>query len=166
MLVGQPLARREDERMLRGQARYVDDLRPDGLLHIAFVRSLHPRARIVSIAAQGVTLITAADIAGRARPVPLLVPPGVEVADAAHPLLADGEVRYVGQPVAAVIADSRAAAEDALERVEVEYEPFDAPPEELLRWRRSGGDVAAAFAGAAHVVRTRHVIPRVVAAPI
>src|SRR4051812_38039917 len=166
MLVGRPLARREDARMLRGAARYVDDIAPDGALHIAFVRSLHARARVTSIRAPGVTLVTAADLAGRARPVPLLVPPGVEVADAAHPLLADGEVRYVGQPVAAVLAATRAEAEDAVERVEVEYDPFDAPVEELLRWRRCGGDVEAAFAGAAHVVRTRHEIPRVVAAPI
>jgi carbon-monoxide dehydrogenase large subunit len=130
------------------------------------VRSLHARARLVSIDGSGLTLITAADLAGRARPVPLLVPPGVEVADAAHPLLADGEVRYVGQPVAAVVAATRAEAEDALERVEVEYEPFDAPAERLLRWHKTGGDVEAAFAGAAHVVSTRHAIPRVVAAPI
>src|SRR4051794_26192114 len=136
------------------------------MLHIAFVRSLHARARIGTIRAPGVTLITAADLAGRARPVPLLVPPGVEVADAEHPLLADGEVRYVGQPVAAVVAESRAEAEDALERVAVDYEPFDGKVEELLRVRRSGGDVEAAFAGAAHVVRTHHEIPRAVAAPI
>src|SRR3954468_21454758 len=163
MLVGRPLPRRGDERMLRGRARYIDDIKPDGLLHIAFVRSIFARARIMSItAAPGVTLITAADLAGRARPVPLLVPPGVEVADAPHPLLADGEVRYVGQPVAAVVAESRAEAEDALERVAVDYEPFDGKVEELLRVRRSGGDVEAAFAGAAHVVRTHHEIPRAV----
>jgi carbon-monoxide dehydrogenase large subunit len=153
--------------MLRGRARYLDDISPAGALHIAFVRSLFARARILSIsAAPGVTLLTAADLAGRARPVPLLVPPGVQVADAAHPLLAADEVRYVGQPVAAVVAATRAEAEDALERVEVDYDPFDAPVEELLRWRGSGGDVEAAFSGAARVVRTRHAIPRVVAAPI
>jgi aerobic carbon-monoxide dehydrogenase large subunit len=166
VLVGRPLPRREDERMLRGRARYIDDIKPDGLLHIAFVRSIFARARILSIRAPGVTLITAADLTGRTRPVPLLVPPGVEVADAPHPLLADGEVRYVGQPVAAVVAASRAEAEDALERVEVDYEPFEGEVEELLRVHRSGGDVDAAFAGAAHVVRTQHEIPRAVAAPI
>jgi carbon-monoxide dehydrogenase large subunit len=53
-----------------------------------------------------------------------------------------------------------------LEQVMVEYEPFEAEPEELLRWRKVGGDVDAAFGAAAHVVRTRHVIPRAVAAPI
>jgi len=166
VLVGQPVRRREDERMLLGRGRFVDDVRPEGALHIAFVRSLHARARVLAIRGGGATLLTAAELAGRARPVPLLVPHGVEVAGAAHPLLADGEVRYVGQPVAAVLAATPAEAEDALERVEVEYEPFDAPVEELLRWHRTGGDVEAAFAGAAHVVAARHAIPRVVAAPI
>ncbi len=166
MLVGRPVPRREDERILRGRTHYVDDIQPEGALHIAFVRSLHARARIVSISAPGVKLITAADLAGRVRPVPLLVPPGVEVADAAHPILADGEVRYVGQPVAAVVAATRAEAADALEQVDVEYEPFEGEPEQLLRFHKAGGDVEAAFAGAAHVVRTRHAIPRAVAAPI
>jgi carbon-monoxide dehydrogenase large subunit len=166
VLVGRPVRRREDERMLRGRAAYIDDIRPERLLHIAFVRSHVARARIGSISAPGVTLITVADLVGRTRPVPLLVPPGVEVADADHPLLADGQVRYVGQPVAAVVAESRAEAEDTLERVEVDYEPYEAEVEELLRVRRGGGDVEAAFAGAAHVVRTHHEIPRAVAAPI
>jgi carbon-monoxide dehydrogenase large subunit len=163
VLVGRPLPRREDERILRGRTRYVDDITPDGLLHIAFVRSPHARARILRIEGPA-GVITAADLA--VRPVPLMVPPGVEVADAAHPILADDEVRYVGQPVAAVLAPSRAQAEDALEQVVVEYEPFTGAPEELLRWRKVGGDVEAAFAAAAHVVRTSHVVPRAVAAPI
>jgi aerobic carbon-monoxide dehydrogenase large subunit len=153
--------------MLRGRAQYLDDIAPDGALHIAFVRSTEARAKIVSIdAAPEITLITAADLAGRARPVPLLVPPGVEVADAPHPLLADGEVRYVGQPIAAVVASSRGEAEDALEQIVVDYEPYDAEPEQLLRWHKASGGADAAFAGAAHVTRTRHDIPRAVAAPI
>jgi carbon-monoxide dehydrogenase large subunit len=162
-MIGRSVKRREDERILRGRTRYVDDIAPDGLLHIAFVRSPHPRARILRIEGPA-GVITADDL--DVRPVPLIVPPGVEVADAAHPILADGEVRYVGQPVAAVLALSRAAAEDALERVIVEYDPFEAKPEELLRWHKVGGDVEGAFAAAAHVVRTSHVVPRAVAAPI
>jgi aerobic carbon-monoxide dehydrogenase large subunit len=163
VLVGRSLPRREDERILRGRTRYVDDIAPDGLLHIAFVRSPHSRARILRIEGPA-GVITADDL--DVRPVPLIVPAGVEVADAAHPILADGEVRYVGQPVAAVLAWTRAAAEDALERVVVEYDPFEGETEELLRWRKVAGDVTAAFAAAAHVVRTRHVVPRAVAAPI
>jgi carbon-monoxide dehydrogenase large subunit len=151
--------------MLRGRAQYLDDIAPEGMAYIAFVRSTEARARIVSIEGPD-TLITAADLAGRVRPVPLIVPPGVEVADAAHPILADGEVRYVGQPVAAVVAPSRAAVEDALEQVFVDYEPFDAEPEQLLHWHKASGDVDAAFARAAHSTSTRHSIPRAVAAPI
>jgi carbon-monoxide dehydrogenase large subunit len=156
-VIGRPLRRREDERMLRGRAQYVDDIAPAGVLHIAFVRSTEARARIASIeaAAGGPRLITAADLSGRARPLPLLVPPGVEVADAAHPLLADGEVRYVGQPIAAVLAASRAEAEDALEQVVVDYEPLDGEAEELLRWHKVGGDVDTAFVSAQDPHRQR-----------
>jgi carbon-monoxide dehydrogenase large subunit len=164
-VIGRSVRRREDERMLRGRAQYLDDIAPDGVAYIAFVRSTEARARIVAIDAPG-TLITADHLVGRARPVPLLVPPGVEVADAPHPLLADGEVRYVGQPIAAVVAASRAAAEDALEQVVVDYEPFHGEQEELLRWHKASGDVDGAFARAAHVTRTRHSLPRAVAAPI
>ncbi|HEX5617173.1 MAG TPA: xanthine dehydrogenase family protein molybdopterin-binding subunit [Solirubrobacteraceae bacterium] len=166
-MIGRPVRRREDERMLRGRAQYLDDIAPDGAVFIAFVRSTEARARIAAIdAPPATTLITADHLAGRARPVPLLVPHGVEVADAAHPLLAEREVRYVGQPIAAVVAPSRAAAEDALEHIVVDYEPYDAEPQQLLRWHKANGDVDAAFAAAAHVTRTRHAIPRAVAAPI
>jgi len=169
-LVGRPVRRREDTRILRGRTRFVDDIDPPGTVHIAFVRSLQARARIAGIRGDG--LITAAELAGRARPLPVQRPAGATVADLPHPLLAGGEVRYVGQPVAAVVAATRAEAEDAVERVEVEYEPLDPvvspreAAEELLRWRGSAGDVEASFAGAAHVVRTRHAIPRLAAAPI
>ena len=164
-MIGRSVRRREDERMLRGRAQYLDDIAPEGAVYIAFVRSTEARARIGSIDGPD-TLITARDLEGRARPVPLLVPQGVEVADAPHPILAEGEVRYVGQPVAAVVARSRAAAEDALEQVVVDYEPFAATPERLLRWHKASGDADTAFARATHVTRTRHDIPRAVAAPI
>jgi aerobic carbon-monoxide dehydrogenase large subunit len=168
-LIGRPVRRREDARILRGRTRYVDDIDPPGTLHIAFVRSLHARARIAGI--RGDELITAADLGG-ARPLPVQRPPGATLADAPHPLLADGEVRYVGQPIAAVVAATRAEAEDAVERVEVDYEPLEPvvsprdAGEELMRWRGATGDVEAAFAAAAHVVCARHVIPRLAAAPI
>ncbi len=167
-LIGRPIPRREDERVLRGEARYLDDLEPEGTAHAAFVRSPLPFARIRGIRKpDGVFVLTAADLPPGVRPLPVQAPEGVEVADAPHPVLADGEVRYVGQPVAAVVAESRALAEDAAELVEVDWEPFD--PEEgqmLTRFSRSGGDVEGAFASAAHVVRAAFSIPRIVAAPI
>src|SRR5580704_6712735 len=176
-MIGEPLRRREDLPLVRGAGRYVDDLAPPGLAHVAFVRSDHARARIVDMRAPSsapglLRVFTAADLAGRTRPPPVIAPEGAEVADAPHPILAADEVRYAGQPVAAVVAESRAQAVDAAERVEVVYEPADAvvdprdAPEALMRWERSAGDVEAALAAAAHRTQARYRIPRLVAAPI
>ena len=111
--------------MLRGCARYLDDLELPGMAHAAFVRSPHARADIISITSPGdaaglVRVLTALEVAGRARP--FAVPPIEDalLAGVPHPILADTEARYAGQPVAAVIAESRAQAEDAAELVEVE----------------------------------------------
>ena len=163
--------------MLRGRARYLDDLELPGMAHAAFVRSPHARADIISITSPGdaaglVRVLTALEVAGRARP--FAVPPIEDalLAGVPHPILADTEARYAGQPVAAVIAESRAQAEDAAELVEVEYGPLDAvvdprsAPEELMRWRRIVGDVDGAFAGAAHMVRGSYALPRLVATPM
>ncbi len=173
-LIGQAVRRREDQRILRGRSRYLDDVRLPGTAHMAFVRSPHAFARVrgVRSPAEGALLVlAAADLVGRARPPAVTSMPGTEVADAPHPLLAGDEVRYVGQPVAAVVAESRALAEDAAERVEVDYEPLEAvvdarAGEPLLRWSHTAGDVAGAFGRAAHVVRTDHVIPRLAAVPM
>ena len=176
-MIGRPLRRREDVPLLRGAGRYVDDLALPGMLHVAFVRSHHARARIVGVqvppSAPGlVRVLTAGDLLGRAGPLPVTRPEGVELAEEPHPILAVDEVRYAGQPVAAVVAESRAHAVDAAELVEVEYEPLQAvvdpneAPETLLRWQRSAGDVAAVLAGAPHRVHGRYRIPRLVAAPI
>jgi len=162
---------------VRGAGRYLDDLAPPGLAHVAFVRSDHARARIVGVRTPSrapglLRVFTATDLVGRARPLPVMAPEGAEVAEAPHPILAADEVRYAGQPVAAVVAESRAQAVDAAERVEVEYEPGEAvvdprqAPETLMRWERSAGDVDAALAAAAHRVQARYRIPRLVAAPI
>jgi carbon-monoxide dehydrogenase large subunit len=176
-MIGQPLRRREDLPLLRGQGCYVDDVDLPGLAHVAFVRSHHARARIVGIrlpdrASGLLRLLTAADLAGRVRPLPVLAPEGVHVEDMPHPILAAEEVRYAGQPVAAVVAESRAQAVDVAELVQVEYAELEAAvdprvaPETLMRWERSVGDVAGALNHAAHRVRARHRIPRLVAAPI
>jgi aerobic carbon-monoxide dehydrogenase large subunit len=164
--IGRAMRRREDARILAGVSCYLDDLdEPDGLLHAAFVRSPFARAAIRAVAApDGVLALTAAELSGF---LPVGAPPGVEIADAPHPILAGAEARYAGQPVALVLAASRALAEDAAELVEVDFEPFDAPAEPpLVRFEKSGGDVDGAFARAAHVIRARHSIPRTAAVPM
>jgi carbon-monoxide dehydrogenase large subunit len=166
--IGRPVRRREDARILSGRSRYLDDISLPDTLHMAFVRSPHAHARVLAV--EGARW-TAADIAGRAVPAHVVGPPGLTVEHAPHPLLADGEVRYVGQPVAAVVAETRALAEDAAEKVQVAYEPLEAVEdpragETLVRWEKHEGDVAGAFRSAAHVVRTERVIPRLAAVPM
>jgi carbon-monoxide dehydrogenase large subunit len=165
--VGRALPRREDERLVRGAGRYLADIDLPGVAYVAFVRSPYAHARITAI--RGPTVATASSL--HARPLPIQPVEGAELADAPHPLLAAEVVRYAGQAVAAVVAESPALAADLVEQVEVDYDPL--PPtidptdssEWLMRWR-GGGGVGEAFAAAAHVVRTSHVIPRLVAAPI
>ncbi len=176
-LIGRSITRREDLRMLRGETRFLDDIDPPHTAHVAFVRSPHAHAAIAAIrvpdAAPGLlAVLTAKDLGDRVRSFPVPPVDGAELADAAHPVLAAGEVRYVGQPVAAVLAESRAQAEDAAELVDVEYdvracavEP-DAAGEVLMRWSRTAGDVDDAFSRAAHVVRGRYALPRLIASPI
>jgi aerobic carbon-monoxide dehydrogenase large subunit len=163
--------------MVRGEACYLDDITRPGMVHAAIVRSHHAHAAITAVRppdeAPGLlAVLTAADLRGRVRPYPVDQPPGVELADEPHPILADGEARYVGQPIAAVIATSPALAKDAAELVHVDYVPrepvldADASEVALTRWSRAGGDVAAAFAAAEHVVSGRYALPRLAAAPI
>jgi carbon-monoxide dehydrogenase large subunit len=175
--VGHPIPRREDERILRGAARYLDDIELPGLLHAAFVRSPYAHAAVLDVrppsSAEGmVAVLTAADLAGRVRPLPIQPVAGVELADEPHPVLAADEVRYAGQAVALVVATSRALAEDAAELVEVDYDERDAVVDPrvadlvLERFARSAGDVDEAFAGAERVVRGRYALPRLVAVPL
>jgi aerobic carbon-monoxide dehydrogenase large subunit len=176
-LVGQPLLRREDERILRGRTRYLDDIDPPGAAHVAFVRSPFARARIGGIdVPEGLedvlAVITAADLEGRAGDLPVQGFEGGEVSAEGHPVLARDEVRYAGQPVAAVLAGSRAAAEDAAELIEVDYEPLDpvleahASEVTMSRWHKLSGDVDGAFESAAHVVRASHALPRLAPVPM
>jgi aerobic carbon-monoxide dehydrogenase large subunit len=176
-LVGRPVRRREDDRILRGRTRYLDDIDPPGAAHVAFVRSPFAHARIAGVAVpdglDGVFgVITAADLEGRASDLPVQGIQGGRVAQEGHPVLARDEVRYAGQPVAAVLAESRALAEDAAELVEVDYEPLepvlDARSSDvtLIHWHRVTGDVEAAFATAAHIVRAHHALSRLAPVPM
>jgi len=176
--VGRPLARREDERFLSGRALYLDDLHVEGTLHVAFARSLVAHARLGAIdveAARGMpgvaAVLTGADLA-ELRPPPVNPLEGASVADAGHPILARDAVRYAGEPLALVAAESRALAEDAAELVFADYDPLEPvleprdAPEALVEWHRAAGDVEGAFARAPHVVRGSFRIPRLVAAPM
>ena len=176
-LVGRPLRRREDERILRGRTRYLDDIDPPGAAHVAFVRSPFAHARIGGIGVpdglEGVfRVITAADLEGRAWDLPVQGFEGGRVSTEGHPVLARDEVRYAGQPVAAVLAESRALAEDAAELIEVDYEPLDpvldarASDVEMAHWHTVTGDVEGAFESAARVVRATHTLPRLAPVPM
>ena len=128
MIIGASLKRKEDPRLLTGQGRYVDDVRLPGMLHATIVRSPHAHARIGGIdAAQartlpGVVLVAAAVDLGDVRPIPIRLGPKPSLIPFLQPPLARGRVRYVGEPVALVVAADRRVAEDAADLVAVDYE--------------------------------------------
>lgn len=131
-MIGSPLRRVEDPRLITGQGRYVDDIRMDGMLHAAFVRSPEAHARIVSVdvsevdAVEGVIgVFTAVDL-GLDRPMPVGHPHPLLAEARTAPALATDEVCYAGQTVAVVVARDRYAAADAADAVWVDYEPLPA----------------------------------------
>lgn len=127
-LLGTAVRRVEDPDLVRGRGTFVDNLPATDALHLAFVRSPYAHARIISVdstealAAPGVVTVCSAEDLDLAAYHTFFV-----LNDAcARPPLARGKVRFVGDPVAVVVAESRAAAVDALELVDVDYEPLDA----------------------------------------
>ncbi|MGH9649054.1 MAG: hypothetical protein ACRD3I_01150, partial [Terriglobales bacterium] len=128
--VGQSVRRKEEARLVRGQGRFVDDNKLQGMLHLRFVRSPYAHARVVSVdvseaaAHPGVVCtLTGAEVAAMVQPfIEIGPPPGGKIVD--YPMGAD-KVRYQGEPVAAVVAESLLAAEDAAELVRVDYEALD-----------------------------------------
>lgn len=129
-LVGQRIKRVEDPRLLTGTGRFVDDMTPPNTGHIAFRRSDHPHALIKSIdlgdardLAGVIGIFTAEDLGHDLTPA---IPASRMKGYHATPIwpLARGKVRYVGEPVLAVVAESRYVAEDALDRIQIEYEPL------------------------------------------
>ncbi len=178
--VGRAIKRTEDPRLIQGLGHYVDDIKLAGELHVAILRSPYAHARISSIdtlaaaTAPGVVSVyTGADIQGRVGFVPCAAAlPGLKVPQ--YPVLAIGKVIFVGQPVAAVVASNRYTARDALDLINVEYEPLEvvvdpilaAQPESPVIHEAFGsnvafvheaglGDVEGAFAGADRVVKQR-----------
>ena len=128
--VGDRHLRKEDPRLLTGRGRYVGDIALPGMLHVALVRSPHAHARILGVDAARarehpgvVDVVTFADLGHSARTLPM-VPPHPELRGMNFAPLAGDRARFVGEPVAAVVADSRYAAEDARELIAVDYEPL------------------------------------------
>ncbi len=178
-LFGSGIRRREDPRLITGQAAYTDDIKLTGMAHAAILRSPHGHARInridTSAAAQApgvVAVYTGADIEGVLNPMPCAwVIPDSDVKAVAYPAIAREVVRYVGDAVAVVVAEDRYQAEDALELIDVDYTPLpavvnpeaalregapqlheDAPGNQAFHWVAAGGDTDAAFAAAEVVV--------------
>ena len=186
---GQSMRRMEDNRLLRGAGKFVADVSIPGTLHMMVVRSTEAHAVVSAIdvssalALEGVvSVVTGADLPGTLE---VLVRPGVDVQlGAEHPLLAQGHVMYVGQPVALVIAETLAIAEDASELVDVQYNPLSAVTDArisasastpihsgldsnvVLRTPVFSGEPNAAFASADRVVSGTFCVPRVSPSPM
>ena len=184
-MMGARVRRIEDPRHLRGVANFVDDIKLPGILHAAMLRSPHAHARIRRIdlsaarAMPGVVdVFSLAD--GWADPptIPVLVGVPSLLPCPQYPLARD-RVRYVGEPVVVIVAETRGLAEDAMELVDVDYDPLPAlddcdaaqrqgatllhdtvPGNMAARWTQGTGDVAKAFQAAEHVIRTTSVEAR------
>jgi len=191
-LVGSPVRRTEDLRLVTGRGTYVDNIKIPGLLFLGVLRSPYPHARITRLdvsrvaRAPGVlAVLTGQDLlAAGLKPMPC----GWQLPESVVPpryALALDRVRYVGEPVAAVVAEGRYRARDLLELIDVEYEPLPAvvDQEEALRpgapqlhpealgnlcFKRtvSGGDWERAVREADGVIRQRFVVQRLVPSPM
>jgi CO/xanthine dehydrogenase Mo-binding subunit len=178
--VGQPVRRKEESRLLRGQGKFIDDIKLRDMAYLAFVRSPYAHARVVSVDTNAaeklpgvVAVLTGSEVKSVTHPFIEIGPEQCQkIAD--YPMAAE-KARYQGEPVAAVVAESPELAEDAAELVQVEYEALPAvvDPEEALKdqsvlhedagtnlvWRGvfEYGDVEKAFQEAAHVVEIDHM---------
>ena len=186
-LFGSAIKRREDPRFITGKATYTDDVKLHGLCYAEVLRSIHAHAKLRNVniskaqKAPGVLAVyTGSDIKDKVNPVPCAWnPPDCDLKVPPHPLLAYETVRHVGDGIALVVATSRAAARDALELIDVDYDPLDAvvSPEQAtsssapqlhadvpnniaFTWIVAGGDTDKAFAEADVKVEQRLVHPR------
>ncbi|MEV3983742.1 xanthine dehydrogenase family protein molybdopterin-binding subunit [Nonomuraea sp. NPDC049758] len=184
--VGRPRRRKEDARLLTGRTRWTDNLSSPGTLHVMFLRSPMAHARITRVdvsAARGLPGVVAAfsgqDFAAEQGSLPCAWPVTDDVVIPDHPPMATSEVRYVGEAVACVVATDRYQAADALEAIEVDYEPLpavldmtealspDSPKvheagNQAFSMKITSGDIDAAFEGAAVVVDRTYVQQRLI----
>ncbi len=186
-LFGSGIKRREDPRLITGSATYTDDIKLPGLCYAMFARSPYAHARLTAVRADAarqapgvIAVFTGQDVKDRLVPVPCAWNvPGCDLKIPAHPLLAHDRVRYVGDAIAMVIAETRAQARDAIDLVDADYEPLgatadpekaaqpgavrlheDVPDNIAFTWTVAGGDAEAAFKSAEVSVSQRIVQQR------
>ena len=159
-LIGQPVGRAEDPRFLAGAGNFIADLRRDGMLHAVIFRSgvAHGRIRRIDTAAaraiDGVrAVITATDVGDTIPVIPLRLANLPEFKPFLQPVIASDKVRYVGEPIAVVVASSAAIAEDALDAIDVEIETLPAVPDrhvaaggDALLFEETGSNLAVRYA--------------------
>jgi aerobic carbon-monoxide dehydrogenase large subunit len=185
--LGRPRPRKEDARLVTGQTNWTDNIVLPGMLHMAFLRSPYAHARITSVdvtAAKQVpgviAAFTGADFADEQGSLPCAWPVTEDIVIPNHPPMAVDEVRYVGEAVAVVVARDRYTAADAVEAIEIDYEPL--PPvldirtaldegspkvheagNKSFEWAFGNGDIDAAFRDAPVVIersyRQQRLIP-------
>jgi aerobic carbon-monoxide dehydrogenase large subunit len=188
-LFGSSVKRREDPRMITGHGQYTDDVKLTGLTYMAILRSPYAHARIKSInterarAHPGVfAVFTGRDLVGKVNPIPCAwLIPGSDLKTPAYPALASDTVRFTGDGVAAVVAASAYIARDALDLIEVDYEPLpvvtsaeaalaagapmlhaEAPGNQAFHWQFAAGDADKAFSEAEVTVRHRFTQQRLI----
>ena len=188
-MFGASVKRREDPRMITGRANYTDDVRLPGTLSLVILRSPYAHARIKSINVEKarqmpgvVAVYTGKDLVDSLAPVPCAwLPPNSDLKVPEYRALAVDTVRYVGDGVAAVVAENRYQAQDAAAAIEVEYEMLpavvdqekatqdgapqlyaDVPNNTAFVWRLAGGDIDAALRDADVVVSQRLINHRLI----
>ena len=189
--VGKSVRRVEDPRLIQGIASYVDDLAFANLLHVAFLRSPHAHARIASIrfdAAKALPGVVGVFVGADVNPACGLIPCGSDLPNLKapkHTVLASERAYFVGHPVAVVVAENAYVARDAVDLIEVDYEPRPvvsdptnaiAPNSPLthpelgtniaFEWRLANGNIEEQFQQADRIVRQRMVHQRLVPMPI
>jgi carbon-monoxide dehydrogenase large subunit len=185
--IGQARLRKEDAKLVTGQTNWTDNIKLNGMLHMAFLRSPYAHAKITRVDVSGaleqegvIAAFSGADFAAEQGSLPCAWPVTPDIIIPAHPPMAVDEVRYVGEAVACVIARDRYAAADAVASIDVDYEPLppvldmraalaaDSPKvheagNKSYEWVFANGDVDAAFGDAPVVVertyRQQRLIP-------